>query len=163
MSQKIALLVSAALTVFVVFVAGALAMRLGRATPAITQAAQSAQMEPGEPEIVSGPRTAPTPPQHEPGALQQTAAHIRTLQVQLQQLQAQNATLLEREQIYQRRLQEANRLLQTPARIDSRELPLSSDRQQEARYTTDAETAAATRVTKRKRARHHNGEEEDDD
>jgi hypothetical protein len=123
----------------------------------------------GEPETVSGPKPAYTLPQHEPGPpqqadevtgqRQQTAAHIRTLQAQLQQFQAQNATLLEREQIYQQRLQEANRLLQASARVDPRGLPPAS----EARYITDAEKAAATRVTKRKRARHHDEGEEDDD
>lgn len=116
MSRKPALILTSALTAFVLIVAGALAVRLGTSNASTVPAATV------DPAPATVPATAEAVLQREllyqqrledaNAQLQQAYEQMRQLQAQVQQLQAQNATLLEREQIYRQRLQEANRLLQ---------------------------------------------------
>ncbi|HXH10619.1 MAG TPA: hypothetical protein VNP04_12770 [Alphaproteobacteria bacterium] len=122
MSQRMAVVLSAALTVFVVIVAVALGARLGRSAPEATSTVDplpTAQRELG---TVTSANVTEIVAQREQGyrqlveeangRLQQAYDNVRALQAQLLRLQSQNAALVEREQTYQQRLQEANRLLQ---------------------------------------------------
>ena len=121
MSRKTALILTAALTMFVIVVAGALAVRLGAsgADPTPVAAVETATVEP----IVTGDAVRQREALYQQrleeanAQLQQAYEQLRQLQSQIQQLQAQNATLLQREQIYQQRLEEANRLLQQSVQI----------------------------------------------
>jgi hypothetical protein len=87
--------------------------------------------------------------------MQHASDQMRTLQAQLQRLQAQNAALLEREQTYQQRLQEANRLLQkvvpaAPAGADG-----ASGAWQEANRATESSRAWSVQRNKAERQREH--------
>jgi hypothetical protein len=181
MSQKMAVCVSAALTVFVLIVAGGLAVRLGGLPPAAMQAVEPAPAARVESEAVASPATLDVLIQREQRYRQQmeeansrlqAAYHdMRALQAQLQRLQTQNATLTEREHTYQQRLQEANRLLQQ--RVASTPLrPIGPASQgQEADSAEDAGQVVYTKANKAKRERHHDNaygkreraEEDDDD
>ncbi len=119
MSRKTALILTAALTTFVIVVAGALAVRLGAANadPAPAAAVETATVAPNTTAIAADAvlqREALYRQRLEEAntQLQQAYQQLQQLQAQVRQLQAQNATLLQREQVYQQRLAEANRLLQ---------------------------------------------------
>jgi uncharacterized membrane protein YkoI len=122
MTQKTALILTTALTVFMIIVATALALRLGNPTTPVADAAQAV------PTVDVVPVTTPSQNLSLEEVLQRDAVYrqrleeanaqleaaytqMRRLQQQLQQLQEQNNLLLQREQLYQQRLQEANRLL----------------------------------------------------
>ncbi len=129
MSRKTALILTAALTVFVLVVSTALAIRLGTfsADPAPSAEVNSttstvpATVEAVVPQeqILQREQSYQQRLEEANAQLQQAYQQLQQLQAQLQQLQAQNAILLEREQIYQQRLEEANRLLQQSAAASS--------------------------------------------
>ncbi len=122
MSQRMALVLSAALTVFVVIVAVALGARLGGTASEATSTVDPPPVAQGKSGTVASSNLTDIVWQREQGyrqvveeansRLQQAYDNVRTLQAQLLRLQSQNAALVEREQTYQQRLQEANRLLQ---------------------------------------------------
>ncbi len=132
MTQKTALILTTALTVFMIIVATALALRVSQPTTPIADAAPIAVPVTEMPTTVppTAGESAATPPvtlspeevlQREAlyrqrlaeanAQLEAAYTQMRQLQQQLQQLQEQNNLLLQREQLYQQRLQEANRLL----------------------------------------------------
>lgn len=140
MSRKTALILTAALTMFVIVVAGALAVRLGasNADPTPVAAVETATVAPTTTAIAADAvlqREALYRQRLEEAnaQLQQAYEQLRQLQAQIQQLQAQNATLLQREQIYQQRLAEANRLLQQSAQVVQQPWPSGPAGELEAR------------------------------
>ena len=180
MSQKIALVVSAALTVFVIVVAGALAARLGHGglDEAASVASPQAPLEVSQAAMGTVPtdivlrRDQQYQEQIEAaqGRLRQVDAHVRRLQVRLQELQGQNATLLDREQTYQQRLQEANRSLQRLAPDAPADLSGPAGYVREATRAADVKAMTYGEAKKRDRQRHqdhahkdHGRDGEDDD
>lgn len=119
MSRKTALIITTALTAFVLIVAGALAVRLGisHADPALAVSV--------DPTTANAPVATEIVQQREAlyrqrldlanAQLEQAYGQMQQLQTQLQQIQMQNATLLEREVVFQQRLEEANSMLQQGA------------------------------------------------
>lgn len=119
MTRKTALILTTALTVFVLAATVALAVRLGIPAVESTSTVES--------DSAAATDFSPTQmlPQREEvyrkrlkeanAQLQQTYEQVQQLKSQLQQLQEQNARLLQREEVYRERLQEANRLLQQGA------------------------------------------------
>lgn len=122
MSQKMAVVLSAALTVFVVIVAVALGARLRGSAPEATSTVDPPPTAQGESGAITSANLTEIVAQRERGyrqlveeangRVQQAYDNVRALQAQLQRLQSQNAVLVEREQTYQQHLQEGNRLLQ---------------------------------------------------
>jgi hypothetical protein len=181
MSQKIAVLVSTALTVFVVIVAGALAVRLGSSMPEMAPSADSSQaamegssngVNPSTLELVQARDHQYRQQLDEVNTrLHQADERLRLLQAQQQALQSQNALLLARERTYQERLQEANRLLQqvAPSTAPGPKTPVGGLRQ--ATYIDDADAVASRKAKKGQHSQEHerspkqreHGEADDDD
>lgn len=109
MSRKLALILTTVLTVFVLVTAVALALRLRGADVSVAD------------DMPTAPTAASTPTDREAQyrqRLEEANTRLLELQAQVEQLQAQNAQLLERDRQFQQRIEEANRLLQqlqTPA------------------------------------------------
>jgi hypothetical protein len=181
MSQKLALLVSVALTVFVVIVAGALATRLGGVTsdatpsadrPQLAQEDLSKQISPVPLEVVQQREQQYRQRIDEANArLRQADEQQHRLQARLQELQSHNATLLERERTYQQRLQEANSLLQqwAPATATDPRAPAADLQQMPRMAGADASAygrdrkAEGRRGHERSHDRHEHDAEDDDD
>jgi hypothetical protein len=181
MSQKLAVLVSVALTVFVVMVAGALAVRLGSARPDVAPSADSSQAVLEERTQVLSPWTMEVAQQRDQQyrqrldeadtRLRRAGEQLRQLQAQRRELQSQNTMLLDRERTYQQQLQEANRLLQQFRLSTSPNLNARGGDVQEAMRIADVETAATGQEKRGKRTRDHersherreHDEEDDDD
>lgn len=115
MSKKAALMVATALTVFVLLTVAGVAAALGVSMTAPDSAAAAAP-QPIAPVEVSEPlldreREYADRIEEANVRLQQGYSDIQDLQLRIQELEARNATLIEREEVYRSQLQEANRLL----------------------------------------------------
>lgn len=165
MSQKLAVLVSVALTVFVAIIAGALAVRLGSARPDAATSADPSQAAVEECSQGLSPSTMELLQQRDQqyrqrldeadARLRRAGEQLRQLQAQRRELQSQNSTLLDRERAYQQRLQEANRLLQQLRPSNAPNLNARGGDVQEAMRIADAETPITSKERRGKRTRDH--------
>ncbi|MCX7851704.1 MAG: hypothetical protein N2383_02865 [Caldilineales bacterium] len=123
MSRQLALMLTTALTVFVLGIGAALAWQIqNRPASADATSIEADPLPPvmveSQPVTTTAPMMATAPltdPEREAlyrQRIEEANQRLLQLQAQVEQLRAQNAQLSQREHIYQQRLDEANRLLQ---------------------------------------------------
>jgi small-conductance mechanosensitive channel len=152
MGQKLALLVTAGLTVFVLGVGGVLAVNLSRSqraesatATATTIAPVSGTADPTVDDLLARERLYQERLEQANRTIEQANAQIAGLQAGQGQLQSQNQTLLQREAAYRQQLAIANSLLQqqpsapattVPAQPNTAPAPAPSHRDDGERETT---------------------------
>jgi len=165
MGQKLALLITAGLTVFVLGVGGVLAVNLSRSqraesATATTIAPVSGTADPTVDDLLARERLYQERLEQANRTIEQANAQIAGLQAGQGQLQSQNQTLLEREAAYRQQLAIANSLLQQQPSAPATTVPAQPN-------TAPAPSAPSTRDDREREETSHGDEdhevEENDD
>ena len=165
MGQKLALLITAGLTVFVLGVGGVLAVNLSRSqraesATATTIAPVSGTADPTVDDLLARERLYQERLEQANRTIEQANAQIAGLQAGQGQLQSQNQTLLEREAAYRQQLAIANSLLQQQPSAPATTAPAQPN-------TAPAPSAPSTRDDREREETSHGDEdhevEENDD